>query len=414
MVARIIISITLVGLLVVNIWGQKIVNAQIAEIHRFPVGKEFIFDQDPSVVSGIGDMVMLDQDLTILGGNQAYYVYNSDGYLLGELPGGGPILDHFSSNRYLVLTASRGVTSAWVYNKLDFLMTKSSVPSPVSSISTNDSSLGLRSGIIVGDMLFCQNENSHALVSWEIGSKRDTVFRDDNATKKWFIEQGDNVGGDHYNAQSAGHMIGPAGSRGSKLDSPIMEQLNLDTGLSLGINSINWKNSMYVGTDRKGLVYCLTTIPWERESYIHGKGAQVCWEIIDLWQKKTVFRLMDPGEDNIQRNTVGPDGSIEYCNFEQDTKTFVLKRVSNDWWTELGLNNVKTAAVMDNRVRLRDKPGLQGQVNGYLYDSDVVRIRAQSDQEDVIDGVKARWYQVDDYDGRKGWVFGAFLDIGEK
>jgi hypothetical protein len=52
----------------VLVFGQDVSKAQVTEIQRFPRGEKFYLGEEPSIVSGIGDIILLDQGVTILGG----------------------------------------------------------------------------------------------------------------------------------------------------------------------------------------------------------------------------------------------------------------------------------------------------------------------------------------------------------
>jgi hypothetical protein len=395
--------------------GSFGIDAQTTTVDSFPL----FIETEPTLVSGIGDLVMLEDGVVIVGIDKEFDGYDSHGNQLFRLPGGGPILSHFSSNRYLALCAGSDDVTAWIYKKSDLGSRQKSIPRPVAQLQNQDRDYRLRAGIIVGDMMFFPDDQTKSMVAWELHPKGTSVFYDSDATAVWFNQHGESVGGlqPPVNPQTLDYFIGPTGSRGRQWTASQLSEVDISAGASLGIGNLSQENGWNLGRDRKGLIYRYTTEPGAdfTDKYAR-EDSQLCLEIIDLWTKKAAFRLLgkrefsNPGGFQLSM-AVGPDGSVEYTDYNKADSTLLLKRVTNDWWTELGLTNVQSAAVMDNRVRLRDNPSTDGQILGYLYDNDIVRIRAKSDHEDTIGGVKAYWYQVDHFDGRHGWVFGGFLDV---
>lgn len=72
----------------------------------------------------------------------------------------------------------------------------------------------------------------------------------------------------------------------------------------------------------------------------------------------------------------------------------------------------KTARVTAGPLNLRDKAGLGGAVVGRLSQGEKVIVHGKSDAAETIDGTAAYWYDVETVDKKRGWAFGAYLDMG--
>ena len=72
----------------------------------------------------------------------------------------------------------------------------------------------------------------------------------------------------------------------------------------------------------------------------------------------------------------------------------------------------KTARVTAGPLNLRDKAGLGGAVVGRLSQGEKVIVHGKSDAAETIDGTAAYWYDVETVDKKRGWAFGAYLDVG--
>ncbi len=71
----------------------------------------------------------------------------------------------------------------------------------------------------------------------------------------------------------------------------------------------------------------------------------------------------------------------------------------------------KTARVTAGPLNLRDKPGLDGGVIGRLSEGEKVVVHGKSAAAETIDGKAAYWYDVETIDKKRGWTFGAYLDL---
>lgn len=71
----------------------------------------------------------------------------------------------------------------------------------------------------------------------------------------------------------------------------------------------------------------------------------------------------------------------------------------------------ETARVTAGPLNLRDKPNLDGAVIGRLSEGEKVLVHGKSDAAETIDGKAAYWYDVETVDKKRGWAFGAYLDV---
>jgi hypothetical protein len=67
--------------------------------------------------------------------------------------------------------------------------------------------------------------------------------------------------------------------------------------------------------------------------------------------------------------------------------------------------------VNDDHVRLRQLPSTQAAVLNQLSKGDLLAVLSKGDSKELIGNDQDYWYKVRCWDGRVGWVFGAFLDI---
>jgi hypothetical protein len=68
------------------------------------------------------------------------------------------------------------------------------------------------------------------------------------------------------------------------------------------------------------------------------------------------------------------------------------------------------AVVKSPLLRVREQPSGQATVLSHIRLGAVMEVLSRSDAEDTIEDEKAYWYRVD-YDGLKGWVFGAYVEV---
>lgn len=201
----------------------------------------------------------------------------------------------------------------------------------------------------------------------------------------------------------------------SKIDFTAGKQVGFTFGKSI-VNEL--------GRDSRGLLYFESHGPEAGyKPFPTAKAGFYYYGIIDPWQKKAVFRALPTGRGVAPKATansfgnvglprsVDPQGNIYFFEVDVPGKQFVLNQLKNDWWEELKVRDRTVGVVTDNRLRLRDKPNTQGEVLGFLYENEVALILETSAKAETIAGKTASWYRIEMPDGRKGWVFGAFIDI---
>jgi SH3 domain-containing protein len=70
------------------------------------------------------------------------------------------------------------------------------------------------------------------------------------------------------------------------------------------------------------------------------------------------------------------------------------------------------AVVKSPLLRVRDQPSSQGTLLSHIRLGAVMEILSRSDKEDTIENETAYWFRID-YQGLKGWVFGAYVEVFE-
>lgn len=68
------------------------------------------------------------------------------------------------------------------------------------------------------------------------------------------------------------------------------------------------------------------------------------------------------------------------------------------------------AVVRSQLLKIREAPSSKAAVIRYMHTGAIVEVIARSDAEDTVEDETAHWYRVN-YDGLKGWVFGAYLEV---
>lgn len=62
----------------------------------------------------------------------------------------------------------------------------------------------------------------------------------------------------------------------------------------------------------------------------------------------------------------------------------------------------------EDRVRIRKEPGLDGEIIGYLYKKEIVKIYSSMYEREIINGLKGCWVLIDN--GRqRGWVYSPYI-----
>jgi hypothetical protein len=68
------------------------------------------------------------------------------------------------------------------------------------------------------------------------------------------------------------------------------------------------------------------------------------------------------------------------------------------------------AVVRSPLLKIREEPNNKATVIQYLRTGAIVEVIARSDAEDTVEDEVAYWYRIS-YDGLKGWVFGAYMEV---
>ena len=68
------------------------------------------------------------------------------------------------------------------------------------------------------------------------------------------------------------------------------------------------------------------------------------------------------------------------------------------------------AVVTSPFLRMRDNPRAQAPVLAHIRRGAVLEVLSRTERKEELEESSAYWYQVS-YEGLRGWVFGAFLEI---
>ncbi len=68
------------------------------------------------------------------------------------------------------------------------------------------------------------------------------------------------------------------------------------------------------------------------------------------------------------------------------------------------------AVVTSPFLRVRDEPLAKAAVLAHIRRGSVLEVLSRTDRKEELEQVSSYWYQVS-YEGLRGWVFGAFLEI---
>lgn len=74
--------------------------------------------------------------------------------------------------------------------------------------------------------------------------------------------------------------------------------------------------------------------------------------------------------------------------------------------------NIQTyyGVIQSPYLRIRDLPRQDSGATSQLRRGVIVEILSSSPTEEVVEGKKGRWHQIQ-YQGRRGWVFGSYIQI---
>jgi hypothetical protein len=68
------------------------------------------------------------------------------------------------------------------------------------------------------------------------------------------------------------------------------------------------------------------------------------------------------------------------------------------------------AVVTSPLLRVRDEPLAKAPVLAHIRRGAVLEVLSRTDRKEELEQVSSYWYQVS-YEGLRGWVFGAFLEV---
>jgi hypothetical protein len=266
------------------------------------------------------------------------------------------------------------------------------------------------------NMLFF-NSTQGDLLSWELLPQGKTLFRDAKDTKKW-LEDGNAL---KYGIQLIGNIYYFG-------DNP--------TDLRAPLSYKNWKSYIFpkgefanlqqmpgkfLGVDSKGLSYFLSPYPLGNITIAHTiEPFPFLLFILDTWTKQVYIRKYPLGTCDpprriktgskypeviiIQSWAVHPNGDVYFFDADVNKQEYQLKKLTNDWWKEIGIDQRRIGRIEHNYIPLRIEPLITATTNGYSYEREFVWILEETTKTEIVDGEAVPWIKVRKLDGREGWI----------
>jgi len=267
---------------------------------------------------------------------------------------------------------------------------------------------------LTGNMLFAQVGNKK-LASWELLPDGKTFYRDSKQTEIWL----------NANGQKVGYHLSPYGNiyfgdyslieKGLYTEFIWKDLIYPETGLVRNVDE--FQTFEFLGIDSKGLNYYIRYVPHpygNRASLIKNPiRVSIC--IIDTWTRKVTAFELPANTWNPPRNeemgllgtfpwAVSPSGDIFFFDADVQKREYLLKKVQNDWWAELGVDKRRIGRVKDNYIPLQISASTSAKNNGYNYQHEFVWILEESKTTATVNGKAVPWVRVRKIDGREGWM----------
>lgn len=175
----------------------------------------------------------------------------------------------------------------------------------------------------------------------------------------------------------------------------------------------------FIGLDSKGLSYYWGLGPApanHRKMRQDGYDFQVMIVVIDTWTKKVTYRIMDkdawtPPKDELNNligifpKAIAPNGDVYFFDADEEKQEYELKRLRNDWWSEMGVDQRNIARITSNHIPLRKEQNNAGGNNGYNFANEFVWILEEGNAVVDDEGNNTKWIQIQKIDGRTGWIY---------
>lgn len=424
----------IVKLLLLLLVGESIFAQNVTLVKEFSFGKPFKFatrwDENEGPIPGPGKLYFLNDDtvLTTDGMTGTYVFFDKSWNVIASYTRGWGS-QHISIGYKNVLIGTFSNVEIpdpiWLFSRTGPFNNPVKLTAPKREGSSDL--------LVTGDWVFSVNATDK-LVSWELRGGK-PIYRNQEATEKLLTKEGLGVELG-YKKKAPPFDFYQFGSRFvtfMNVSEPVVPNqfngysYNAQQAKNYELNTSPF-SLVFADVDSKGLYYFWaitpTLISTEDEPYKTetNQKKQLVFGIADPWTKRLIFRALSPGAwtppISKKRGLLGTypvsvdrKGQIYFFDADEDRRVYELKRLLNDWWKELNVDTRIVGIVNDNRVRIRDAPDISSKVTSYVYEDEYVWVREQGMTKETVDGKTAPWYLIEMPDGRKGWVFGAFVDI---
>jgi len=265
------------------------------------------------------------------------------------------------------------------------------------------------------NFLFAQTNNNE-LISWELLEDGRYTYRNVKETQEWLDSGvGEHIG--YHIGPSKKHNFGDFRIANSGLYMGYLwRNLIFPEGEYKQIS--NLRDFEYIGGDSKGLSYYwgIGPLPIDYGKIFKDPNFQVMIAIVDTWTRKVTFRMLEPGswtppydDDHNLLGTfpkaIHPNGDVYFFDADEEKQEYELKRLKNDWWEEMGVDQRKIARIRSNHIPLRNEESNDSGNNGYNFANEYVWVLDEGDSAIDESGTATKWIQVQKIDGRKGWIY---------
>lgn len=325
--------------------------------------------------------------------------YIQDGYIYGYIEAG----DERNELNFIINYKGRN----WCIKEKSEIFFKS-------SIFSNDTFYAVDNNIFFETSL-------HELVSIELLDAGKYRLRNEEETKEYLTEDRKEELGIDYVLNRKGkvtricigsYSLKPLvdGINYWKICNEQYEMMNDKYNEYKNISSMYYSSTPYylMGYDKKGLHYFQRFENNNGDFTEDNPGFNVkfCIAVLDTWTRRVYFyEDYKADEWNPPRDkkgnplcgtswTVAPDGNIYFTDCDLTNKEYLIKKVSNRWYKDIGIDQRHIGIFIKNHVPLYKNSSLDSETDGFNYENDIVW-ELES---------KEGWSRIRNLDGREGWV----------
>ena len=172
-----------------------------------------------------------------------------------------------------------------------------------------------------------------------------------------------------------------------------------------------------IGHDSNGFIYFIKRFS-ENGIYSYDKpGFNVTFNIavLDPWENKVYFyedykeNEWNPPRDKDGRELcstswqVAPDGNIYFTDCDVKNKEWLIKKITNRWYSDLNMDKRKIGTIIKNHIPLYTDSNASGATDGYNFENDIVWQKEE----------KGNWSKIQKLDGREGWVETKYITFND-